>query len=86
MVLVLDNGPIHTSKVSTAALGGHTWLWVEWLAKYAPERNAIARDGRHLRVHYLATQVFLGEEHLDQRIHFALSQIDALRAQHCRPN
>jgi hypothetical protein len=35
--LVLDNGPIHTSKATTAALAqrGH-WLRSEWLPKYAP--------------------------------------------------
>ena len=38
VVLVLDNGPIHTSKLSLAALASRAhWLTVEWLPKYAPE-------------------------------------------------
>ena len=38
IVLVLDNGPIHTSKASRAALAERAhWLRVEWLPKYAPE-------------------------------------------------
>ena len=40
VVLVLDNGPIHTSKASRAALADRPWLAVEWLPKYAPELNA----------------------------------------------
>ena len=42
IVLVLDNGPIHTSKASRAALAQRAhWLRVEWLPKYAPELNDI---------------------------------------------
>ena len=38
VVLVEDNGPIHTSKLSLAALAARAhWLTVEWLPKYAPE-------------------------------------------------
>ena len=38
VVLVEDNGPIHTSKLSLAALATRAhWLIVEWLSKYAPE-------------------------------------------------
>jgi len=40
VVLVEDNGPIHVSKRSLAALAARShWLTVEWLAKYAPERK-----------------------------------------------
>ena len=39
LVAVLDNGPIHTSKLTTRALAERTWLTVEWLPKYAPELN-----------------------------------------------
>jgi transposase len=38
-VIVLDNGPIHTSKLGTKALAARPWLTVEWLPKYAPELN-----------------------------------------------
>jgi hypothetical protein len=38
VVLVEDNGPIHTSKRSLAALAARAhWITVEWLPKYAPE-------------------------------------------------
>ena len=42
VVLVEDNGPIHTSKLAMAALATRVhWLTVEWLPKYAPELNDI---------------------------------------------
>ncbi len=42
VVLVRDNGPVHISKASRAALKARShWLTVEWRAKYAPERNPI---------------------------------------------
>jgi transposase len=41
-VLVEDNGPIHVSKLSRAALAARAhWLTVEWLPKYAPELKDI---------------------------------------------
>jgi hypothetical protein len=39
LVAVLDNGPIHTSKLTTRALAARPWLTLEWLPKYAPELN-----------------------------------------------
>jgi DDE superfamily endonuclease len=37
VVIVLDNGPIHMSKASRAALAARAhWLTVEWLPKRAP--------------------------------------------------
>jgi hypothetical protein len=42
VVLVLDNGPIHTSKATRKALAARAhWLRIEWLPKYAPELNDI---------------------------------------------
>jgi hypothetical protein len=42
VVIVLDNGPIHVSKATSAALAERAhWLIVEWLPKYAPELNDI---------------------------------------------
>jgi hypothetical protein len=39
-VIVLDNGPTHTSKATLAALAARAhWPTVEWLPKYAPEPN-----------------------------------------------
>ena len=43
VVLVEDNGPIHVSKASRAALDARKhWLTVEWLPKYAPETSMIS--------------------------------------------
>src|SRR5258707_433613 len=56
--LALDNGPIHTSKASRAALSIRDWLTVEWLPKYAPELNDIERSWRDLQAHFLAHQTF----------------------------
>ena len=54
VVLVLDNGPIHTSKAARAALDARPWLTVEWLPKYAPELNDIEHVWRDLKRHFLA--------------------------------
>ena len=48
--LVLDNGPCHTSKASTAALAERAaWLHVIRLAKYSPELNPKEREWRVLK-------------------------------------
>ena len=50
VVLVEDNGPIHTSKLSMAALAARAhWLTVEWLPKHAPELNDIEVVWRDLK-------------------------------------
>jgi hypothetical protein len=55
IVLVLDNGPIPTSKASRAALAQRAhWLTVEGLPKYAPELNEIEAVWRDLKRHHLA--------------------------------
>jgi transposase len=62
LVAVLDNGPIHTSKLTTRALAERTWLTLEWLPKYAPKLNDIERCWRDLKQHQLAnrTPAFAG--------------------------
>ena len=48
--LVLDNGPAHTSKVSTAALAAQgDWLHVLWLPRDSPEFNTKEREWRYLK-------------------------------------
>ncbi len=79
VVLVLDNGPIHTSKASTKALAERPWIRVEWLPKYAPELNDIERDWRHLKMHFLANQVVEDVDDLDRRIHAAVAEINRQR-------
>ena len=63
VVLVLDNGPIHTSKATRAALAERAhWLTVEWLPKYAPELNDIEPAWRDLKRHHLAHHTFTGPD------------------------
>jgi transposase len=77
VVLVEDNGPIHTSKLALAALTARAhWLTVEWLPKYAPELNDIERAWRDLKAHHLAHQTFAHPEHLDSAIHNAVNQLN----------
>lgn len=80
VVLVLDNGPIHTSKLSRSALAQRPWIQVEWLPKYAPELNDIERDWRHLKRHFLANQAVLDLDDLDRRIHAAVAEINRRRS------
>src|SRR5215217_6810655 len=87
IVLVLDNGPIHTSKMSRAALAERAhWLTVEWLPKYAPELNDIEVLWRDLKRHHLAHQTFTGPEDLDQAIHEAVMQLNTERNRHSWAN
>jgi transposase len=80
VVLVLDNGPIHTSKLSTAALAARSWLTIEWLPKYAPELNDIENAWRDLKRHFLAHLTFTSPEHLDQVIHREIAAMNLERA------
>ena len=80
VVLVLDNGPIHTSKASLAALATrHAWLAVEWLPRYAPELNAIEGPWRDLKRHHLAHRTFRDADELEQAIHQAVTLMTAER-------
>jgi hypothetical protein len=79
-VLVEDNGPIHTSKTSRAALAARKhWLTVEWLPKYAPELNDIELVWHDLKAHHLAHQTFADTDDLDRAIHKAVSKLNAER-------
>ena len=87
LVLVLDNGPIHTSKASRAALAERAhWLTVEWLPKYAPELNDIEVLWRDLKRHHLAHQTFTGPEDLDRAIHDAVRKLNTERSRHSLAN
>jgi hypothetical protein len=85
VVIVLDNGPIHLSKATTAALAARAhWLTVERLPKYAPELNDIEPVWRDLKAHHLAHQTFADADAdaLDQAIHHA---VDALNDERMAP-
>ena len=80
VVLVEDNGPIHTSKLSQAAFAARAhWLTVEWLPKYAPELNDIETVWRDLKAHHLAHQTFADTNALDQAIHKAVENLNSER-------
>lgn len=81
VVLVEDNGPIHTSQMSLAALAARQhWLTVEWLPKYAPELNDIEVVWHDLKAHHLAHQTFTDVSVLDREIHAAVAKLNAERA------
>lgn len=82
VVLMLDNGPIHTSKRTTAALSSRPWLRIEWLPKYAPELNDLEGCWRNLKRHYLAHRTFRDADHLETSIHDAVDQFNLERANH----
>ena len=87
IVLVLDNGPIHTSKASRAALAQRAhWLRVEWLPKYAPELNDIEVLWRDLKRHHLAHQTFTDPDDLDCAIQEAVIKLNTERNRHPRLN
>jgi transposase len=87
LVLVLDNGPIHTSKMSRAALAARAhWLTLEWLPKYAPELNDIEVLWRDLKRHHLAHQTFTGPDDLDCAIHDAVRKLNTERSRHPSAN
>jgi hypothetical protein len=79
VVLVLDNGPIHISRTSRAALAARDWLTIEWLPKYAPELNDIERSWRDLKRHFLAHQTFADTDDLDSAIHRGIANMNQER-------
>ena len=82
-ILTLDNGPIHTSKATRAALAERAhWLTIEWLPKYAPELNDIEDVWRDLKRHHLAHMTFTGPDDLDQSIHEAVAKLNQERNRH----
>lgn len=81
--IVLDNGPVHTSKATLTALAqrGH-WLTPEWLAKYATELNDIERSWKHLKSQRLAHKTFTNANHLDTTIKEEIIAMNATRKPH----
>jgi transposase len=74
--LVLDNGPIHTSKASRTALEARPRPSVEWLPKDAPELNDIEHVRRDPKRHFLAHRTFRDPDHLDKAIHTAVANLN----------
>jgi hypothetical protein len=82
LVAVLDNGPIHTSKLTTRALARRPWLTLEWLPKYAPELNDIERCWRDLKQHQLANRTFADPDALARAIPDAVAHLNHERQPH----
>jgi transposase len=85
LVAVLDNGPIHTSKLTTKALAARTWLTLEWLPKYAPELNDIERCWRDLKQHQLANHTFADPDALDRALYDAVERLNHERQPYPSP-
>ena len=85
LVAVLDNGPIHCSKLTTRALAERTWLTAEWLPKYAPELNDIERCWRDLKQHYLANRTFADPDALERAIPNAVARLNYERQTYPSP-
>jgi transposase len=80
VVLVEDNGPIHVSRLTLAAIEARKhWLIVEWLPKYAPELNDIEVVWHDLKAHHLAHQTFADAEVLECGIHTAVDELNKER-------
>jgi hypothetical protein len=82
LVAVMDNGPIHTSKLTTKALAERPWFTIEWLPKYAPELNEIEHSWRDLKRHHLANRTFVDADDLDRTIHRAVDRLNRERQPH----
>jgi transposase len=76
LVAVLDNGPIHRSRLTTKALAERPWLTLEWLPEYAPELNDIERCWRDLKQHYLANHTFADPDTLAHAILDAVARLN----------
>ncbi len=75
-----DNGSIHTSKRSLAALAASTRrLTVEWLPKYAAELDDIELVWHALKACHLARQSFTDTAALGQAIHDAVVDVNRER-------
>lgn len=83
VVLVLDNGPVHTSKLTREALASRAhWLTVEWLPKYAPELNDIEPVWKSLKQTELAHQTFAGTDDLECAVRRAVKNRNREKSHH----
>jgi len=85
LVAVLDNGPIHRSKLTTRAIAQRPWLTLEWLPKYAPELNDIERCWRDLKQHQLANRTFVDADALERAIPDAVARLNHERQPESSP-
>ena len=80
VAIVLDNGPVHASKATRAALTERQhWLTPEWPPKHAPELNDIEREWKTLKAHHLAHKTFKNRDDLKTVIDADIQAINSSR-------
>jgi transposase len=80
IVLALDNGPIHTSKKSSAFLNHpevRKHIRVLWLPKYAPNLNDQERVWKLAKQQGVANVLFSGRDSLMNHVRQVLNSINA---------
>ncbi|MTH95772.1 hypothetical protein E1297_07235 [Roseibium sp. RKSG952] len=83
VILVLDNGPVHTSKLSRKALADLAhWMTVEWLPRYAPELNDIEPVWKSHKQTELAHQTFADARELEAAIKLGVENWNAEQINH----
>jgi transposase len=83
VVLVLDNGPIHKSKLTAKVLEERAaWPTPFWPPAYAPELDGIERDWRTLERLPIANRVLRSEAELEAAVHHAIHAINQARGVH----
>ena len=81
--IVFDNGPVHRSKATVAALAARShWLTPDWFANYAAELNDIERSWKHLKGQCLAHKTFRDADHLEATIKQDIAAMNATRTPH----
>lgn len=71
VILVIDNGPIHTAKRVEAVLKDpaiRRLIEVVWLPKYAPNLNDQERVWRYAKEHGVANVLFAGKDSLRAQV------------------
>jgi transposase len=80
IVLALDNGPIHTSKKTSAFLNHpdvRKHLRVLWLPKYAPNLNDQERVWKVAKAQGVSNVLFSGRDSLMEHVRLVLNSINA---------
>jgi hypothetical protein len=79
VLLVLDDGPIHTGRAARKALAARPRLTVERLPRHAPELNDVERSWGDPKRHSLAHRTFRDADGLDAAIHHAVGALNRER-------
>jgi transposase len=83
VILVIDNGPIHTAKRVRAVLEDpaiRKLVHVIWLPKYAPDLNDQERVWRYAKEHGIANVLFAGKDSLREQVLRVFAALNRNRA------